>query len=408
MNKGKMKLFSSPWTSKYLFALFVTALLFLVISVTLEYAIDTQMNSAAMINISGRQRMLTKEIVLKGLLAVADSDAIAQQNARQQMLSAAAELQKNHQQLVLSPIPQVRDVYFGTSTALDYQARLYYEQVVDFAINPLPTAAKRQEYVSLILIPQAEQLLTSMDEVTYRFQRESEKKLAEQQSVVRVSLLSVLVLLVFQGLYIFRPMIRTIEQEKAELLCANKELDLQASTDGLTGVANRRYLNEFVARELARSIRENTMLSVIMVDLDFFKSFNDNYGHLAGDECLKQVAHKLRETVKRPADLVARYGGEEFAIILPNTDVEGAARIAEACRKNIEDLRIVHSGSSVSDVVTISLGVAVYRGKQSDEVTALFAEADSALYKAKQLGRNRVVIFGRNADSLPSPGVSDS
>ena len=395
MNKGKMKLFSSPWTSKYLFALFVTALLFLVISVTLEYAIDTQMNSAAMINLSGRQRMLTKEIVLKGLLAVADSDAIAQQNARQQMLSAAAELQKNHQQLVLSPIPQVRDVYFGTSTALDYQARLYYEQVVDFAINPLPTAAKRQEYVSLILIPQAEQLLTSMDEVTYRFQRESEKKLAEQQSVVRVSLLSVLVLLVFQGLYIFRPMIRTIEQEKAELLCANKELELQASTDGLTGVANRRYLNEFVARELARSIRENTMLSVIMVDLDFFKSFNDNYGHLAGDECLKQVAHKLRETVKRPADLVARYGGEEFAIILPNTDVEGAARIAEACRKNIEDLRIVHSGSSVSDVVTISLGVAVDREKQSEGVAALFAEADSALYKAKQLGRNRLAIFGR-------------
>lgn len=93
MNKGKMKLFSSPWTSKYLFALFVTALLFLVISVTLEYAIDTQMNSAAMINLSGRQRMLTKDIVLKGLLAVANSDAIAQQNARQQMLSAAAELE---------------------------------------------------------------------------------------------------------------------------------------------------------------------------------------------------------------------------------------------------------------------------------------------------------------------------
>lgn len=140
-------------------------------------------------------------------------------------------------------------------------------------------------------------------------------------------------------------MIRTIEQEKAELLCANKELDLQASTDGLTGVANRRYLNEFVARELARSIRENTMLSVIMVDLDFFKSFNDNYGHLAGDECLKQVAHKLRETVKRPADLVARYGGEEFAIILPNTDVDtpGLRKLVEktlkTCGLFIADLR---------------------------------------------------------------------
>ena len=190
-------------------------------------------------------------------------------------------------------------------------------------------------------------------------------------------------------------MIRMIEKEKEELLSLNKELDRQASTDGLTGVANRRYLNEFVEREWARSIRENTMISVIMVDLDFFKAYNDNYGHLAGDECLKQVARQMKSNIKRPADLVARYGGEEFAIILPNTDVEGAEVIAEACRKSVEDLAIVHGASAVSSFVTVSLGVACSREAQCRAATDLFAEADSALYKAKQLGRNCVAVFGR-------------
>lgn len=391
----KKSFFSSPWTSKYLIALSITAFLFILIAVTLEYVIETQKSSALMINLSGKQRMLTKEIALKGLQVVSDPDSASKETLKKELLSAVEELQKNHNELTLSSIPEIQDVYFGTSTSLDYQVRQYINSAISFSHISEPVGEKQKEYVDSILIPNSEKLLKSLDEVTYRFQRESEQKIAELQRIVRISLLLVLLILLLQGVYIFRPMIHTIEKEKEELLSLNKELDRQASTDGLTGVANRRYLNEFVEREWARSIRENTMISVIMVDLDFFKAYNDNYGHLAGDECLKQVARQMKSNIKRPADLVARYGGEEFAIILPNTDVEGAEVIAEACRKSVEDLAIVHGASAVSSFVTVSLGVACSREVQGRAATDLFAGADSALYKAKQLGRNRVAVFER-------------
>ena len=391
----KKSFFSSPWTSKYLIALSITAFLFILIAVTLEYVIETQKSRALMINLSGKQRMLTKEIALKGLQEVSDPDSASQEAVKKELLSAVEELQKNHNELILSSIPEIQDVYFGTSTSLDYQVRQYIDNAMSFANMPEPVGEKQKLYVDSILIPDSEKLLKSLDEVTYRFQMESERKIAEQQRIVRISLLLVLLILLLQGVYIFRPMIHTIEKEKEELLSLNKELDRQASTDGLTGVANRRYLNEFVEREWARAVRENTTVAVIMVDIDFFKAYNDTYGHLAGDECLKRVARQLKNNIKRPADLVARYGGEEFAIVLPNTDVQGAEVIAENCRKSIETLAIVHGASSVSSVVTVSLGVAGSREAQCRAATDLFEGADSALYQAKQLGRNRVVVFGR-------------
>ena len=136
---------------------------------------------------------------------------------------------------------------------------------------------------------------------------------------------------------------------------------------------------------------------VAMIDLDDFKFYNDTYGHLAGDECLKKVAHALTEAVRRPSDLVARYGGEEFAIVLPNTDFPGMVLIAEACRKSVESLAIPHSGSLVSGVITISLGLAGITEEQRS-TESLFAAADSALYKAKNSGRNKVVVFEPQPD----------
>ena len=391
----KKRFFTSPWTSKYLLALSITAFLFILITVTLHYIIETQKDSALMINRSGKQRMLTKEIALKGLQIVSNPVSASQEAVKKELLSAVEELQKNHNELILSSIPEIQDVYFGTSTSLDYQVRQYINSAIFFSHISESAGKKQKEYVDSILIPNSEKLLKSLDEVTYRFQMESERKIAEQQRIVRISLLLVLLILLLQGVYIFRPMIRMIEKEKEELLSLNKELDRQASTDGLTGVANRRYLNEFVEREWARAVRENTTVAVIMVDIDFFKAYNDTYGHLAGDECLKRVARQLKNNIKRPADLVARYGGEEFAIVLPNTDVQGAEVIAENCRKSIETLAIVHGASSVSSVVTVSLGVAGSREAQCRAATDLFEGADSALYQAKQLGRNRVVVFGR-------------
>lgn len=391
----KKDFFSSPWTPKYLLALSITALLFILITATLQYNIETQKNSALMINRSGKQRMLTTVIALKGSQIASNSTGGSQETAKKELLSAVEELQNNHIELVLSSIPEVHDIYFGPAASLDKQVFQYIENAVFFSNIPNSKRNEQEIYVETILVPASGQLMKSLDEVTYRFQLENERKTFQLQRIGQMSLFFGLLVLLLQGLYIFRPMIRTIEHEKKALINLNQELDKQANTDGLTGVANRRHLNEFIQRECARAARENTTIAVIMVDIDFFKAYNDTYGHLAGDECLKQIAQQLKSSIKRPADLVARYGGEEFAIVLPNTDLAGAGVIAEVCRASVERLGIFHGASSVNSVLTVSLGVAGSSGSQRPIAIDLFAGADSALYKAKQLGRNRVAVFGQ-------------
>jgi len=162
--------------------------------------------------------------------------------------------------------------------------------------------------------------------------------------------------------------------------------------DGLTGVANRRYFEIKLNREWRRASRDNKPISLVMADIDFFKPYNDTYGHLNGDDCLKQVANILSETLKRPADLVARYGGEEFAVILPNTGARGVATMAKAMRAKVEALEIEHTSSLVSERLTISLGVATTMPSRSSLPSELVSAADQALYQAKKEGRNKVKI----------------
>lgn len=175
-----------------------------------------------------------------------------------------------------------------------------------------------------------------------------------------------------------------------QLELSNQKLEQLSLLDGLTGIANRRYCDEALQREWQRAIRENGALSFIMADIDFFKPYNDTYGHLKGDECLKQVAKMLNEVMKRPGDLLTRYGGDEFAIILPKTDFEGAVVVAERLRAQIEGLEISHTGSLIADHVTISLGVATIWPALEAAPEALIQAADQALYRAKQGGRNQV------------------
>lgn len=172
---------------------------------------------------------------------------------------------------------------------------------------------------------------------------------------------------------------------------ANRELTRLSSVDGLTGISNRRQFDEFLAREWARGIRSSAPLSLLMCDVDYFKQYNDLYGHQAGDECLKTVASVLAQGVRRPADMAARYGGEEFAVILPDTDREGAVRVAEAMREGLQALALRHAGSSMQ-VVTMSVGVATMTAdREHGGGELLLSGADAALYEAKQTGRNRVV-----------------
>lgn len=176
---------------------------------------------------------------------------------------------------------------------------------------------------------------------------------------------------------------KQIEAELAEL----------ARTDGLTGVANRRAFDDMLAREWGRAVRDAGALSLLMVDVDHFKSFNDHNGHQVGDDCLRAVANALVGTVKRPGDLVARYGGEEFALILPGTDQKGALRLAEIARAAIEGLRLPNPGNATCAWVTASIGVATAVATSGGTIRmpeGLLQAADLALYKAKAAGRNRV------------------
>ncbi|THB69367.1 MAG: diguanylate cyclase [Desulfovibrio sp.] len=183
-----------------------------------------------------------------------------------------------------------------------------------------------------------------------------------------------------------------VAERTEELAQANKKLENLAKVDGLTQVANRRSLDAFLAQEWQRLAREERVLSVILLDIDYFKKFNDMYGHQVGDECLKDVAQAITRVVRRPSDLVARYGGEEFAVIMPETDTEGAKHVAEQIRREVAALKIEHRNSQASDTVSVSLGVATCAPDVDTTPKILVHLADQALYQAKQAGRDRVVV----------------
>jgi diguanylate cyclase (GGDEF)-like protein/PAS domain S-box-containing protein len=184
------------------------------------------------------------------------------------------------------------------------------------------------------------------------------------------------------------------ERNKAEetLRHANGMLQKLSFMDGLTGISNRRHFDEVLESEWRRAERSGAEsgLSLLMLDIDYFKKYNDTYGHQLGDECLKKVAEVLKATVARASDLAARYGGEEFAVILPDTDLDGAVRLAEKLRIAIAREAIPHAGSSISDQLTFSIGTATMIPRPEQAPSQLIARADEALYEAKASGRNAI------------------
>lgn len=171
------------------------------------------------------------------------------------------------------------------------------------------------------------------------------------------------------------------------------ELESQTLVDGLTGIANRRRFDLHLDDEFRRAKRNASPVSLIMIDVDYFKDFNDNYGHQQGDQCLVQIAAALGSVLNRSSDLVARYGGEEFTVVLPDTSEDGAMQIAESMRAEIEALNIEHAYSGVAKFVTVSLGVSTIVPEHLTKTGSLIHAADRALYQAKRSGRNCVVMY---------------
>ncbi len=195
-----------------------------------------------------------------------------------------------------------------------------------------------------------------------------------------------------------------LRKAKTQLEEANRLLENLSVTDPLTGLANRRRFDQVLAKEFSRRVRSGAELSLIMLDIDHFKAYNDSYGHVSGDICLQRIAQVMAESVSRATDIAARYGGEEFACILPETDLHGAVAIAEKIRLGIQQLAIQHDSSTTADYVTASLGVASVTCKIGMSTSNVIALADNMLYKAKEGGRNRVEADTFGSDQQPGLG----
>ncbi len=194
------------------------------------------------------------------------------------------------------------------------------------------------------------------------------------------------------------PIVKARVKNHLELKRRGDLLEDLAFLDGLTSIHNRRRFDEVLDQEWKRALRDDLWLTVMIIDIDFFKLFNDHYGHAAGDECLRQVAQALKSSFSRAGDFVARYGGEEFVVVLPGTGPGGAMASAQKLRDQVACIDLKHSGSPISDHVTVSIGTASVRPSEDFSATELFKTADEMLYRAKREGRDQV-------ESWPQEGI---
>jgi len=193
---------------------------------------------------------------------------------------------------------------------------------------------------------------------------------------------------------------KLLESERNLLEEYSLMVEKLSRSDALTGLANRRHLNEMLEREFSASTRNGEPLAIAFIDVDYFKPYNDTYGHQQGDLVLASIGSALRQCAMRPADLAARYGGEEFVMLLPSTDEQGALKVARHITETVSAMAIPHIASKVSDQVTLSIGIAIRTPKTACEAQDLIAAADAAVYDAKRQGRNRIVIAGYDSDKM--------
>lgn len=192
--------------------------------------------------------------------------------------------------------------------------------------------------------------------------------------------------------------IQALKEMQKQLEASNRELQRLSTLDGLTGLSNRRQFDDYFDTEWKRALRDGKPLSLLLIDIDYFKRFNDSQGHIAGDDCLKRVASILNAAIHRPADLVARYGGEEFAVVLPDTVEEGARLIAESIGDALKQEEIPHPQSDIGEHVSVSIGVTSLIPEASCKPEKLIDTADKALYEAKHKGRDQAVFLACNTD----------
>lgn len=355
---------------------------------------------AQLINDAAHQRArLQRSVVLLQQLATA-AERRAVDSVRTELARLLREMRATHGDLlhgdpdslgVTTFSNEARRVYLEPPALLDHKLHEYFDAVqgvaaVDADSVPVGAALIRRAVVS------AGEMAALQNVTLDALVTEHEATLRRARTIAVVLLIALLASLVLIGILIFEPMVKRIRREARLLEEANAQLKRLSFLDALTSIPNRRAFEERFQLEWRRAQRHSSSIAILMIDIDHFKEYNDHYGHQRGDDCLAQLARRLRNSVSRPGDFVARYGGEEFAIILPDTDLAGASAVAENLRRRVAGLRIQHAASPVRDIVTISVGAAAVIPDPGSP--APVAAADHALYRAKQLGRNRVEVTG--------------
>ncbi len=389
-------------TKKYLLALALIATLSITAFCIVYQVIQTQDTYASIINVSGRQRMLSQKAALLSSQLLHCKNDTEEMEIRNQLYEVKSLIEASHRGLLLgdpvmnlpgAPSPEVQAIYYDPPVSLDQQIRTFTGHIGSLLNEPGQKLTLNNPHLLYILTAAKGDLLQAQDKAVKLYEAEAQGHIKMLQILEVIIVCLTLLLLLFEALFIFRPMIRHVYKETSLLRNYNHQLQVLSSFDSLTGIANRRSFDEHLANEWNRTARNSTWLSLILLDIDFFKYYNDTYGHQAGDHCLYQVASALNDSLQRSGDLVARYGGEEFAVILPDTDSRDALIVAENLRAKIENLNIPHASSAIANYVTVSIGVASTLPTQHSTPEEVIAEADQALYKAKQSGRNKVMHY---------------
>ncbi len=383
-------------TARYVLALSLVALLIVVGQVLVQRSIDRQEYDARTINIAGRQRMLSQRIGKYALTLHHETDPATTARARAKLAETVALWRRSQHALIHGD----REMGLNGRNSAEVRRLLHAIEpsfdAVGNAVDRLLTAPDpgQQNAAIAIVLRDGDSFLEQMDHIVFTYDREARARVSRLQTLELILTGAALLVLLCEALLIFRPAVRRLRKTLNALLTARRESERLARHDGLTGLANRRHFDDYLDQECRRATRDLRPLSLVLLDVDHFKQYNETFGHQTGDRCLIVVASALRERLRRPGDLVARYGGDEFVAVLPNTDLDGARQVAEGLRDGVKALGIEHT--PVTGPLTISVGVACADPtRESFTPDQLLFAADDALLRAKREQRDRVVTAQR-------------
>lgn len=384
----------------YLAALAIIATLAVVEYMTMDHLARTQRDRARLIEQNARQRFLVQHIALLSEQLLNETEPTRRNRLRVSLAEAGESFLAVHEALVheggpyneLAALPEeMRQIYTQEPLRLERQIHRYLAGVDSLAAADEEDLTRENPHYELVTIAASGETSSLLDQIVARQVQISEATIQRIRLISIATLVATFIGLALVGVLIFEPLVGRIVSTRRKLEQVNRGLTKLSARDPLTGVANRRAFENRLEEEWRRALRDSAPLTLLMIDLDHFKAYNDRYGHQAGDECLQVITRDIKARLRRPGDFLARYGGEEFVVLLPDTDLDGGYTVAEDLRRRTMALSLEHDASPVAKEVTLSIGVSSSDPGLSDSTRRdLVAEADDALYRAKRGGRNQV------------------